>query len=356
MTGRYPPGHGARHNGMRVDLDVRRRWPTRWRGRASRPARSSPPFRSIAASGLINGFETYGDRMPRGAQRAPGQRAARARQVVDEAIAWLDRAPQRATSSCGCTSSSRTRRTAIAATARPVARALRRRDRGGGPAGGPAHRRRSGRRGVVRRWSSLAADHGEAFGEHGEIGHSLFVYDTTLRVPLVIAGRASGRRVISDAGRPGGRGADGVARCSACAARSTLTASISRRRWLGASRRERDLYAETFAPLLDFGWSPLRAMRSGGFKYIAAPKPELFQVASDPARRATSRLRIAPARRDSANVSTASRSRRCRKPQSIGRPRPDSTPWATPREGARRPTHRVRIPRTSARWRCASRR
>ena len=33
----------------------------------------------------------------------------------------------------------------------------------------------------------VAADHGEAFGEHGEIGHSIFVYDTTLRVPLVIA-------------------------------------------------------------------------------------------------------------------------------------------------------------------------
>ena len=34
----------------------------------------------------------------------------------------------------------------------------------------------------------LAGDHGEAFGEHGEVGHSVFVYDTTLRVPLVIAG------------------------------------------------------------------------------------------------------------------------------------------------------------------------
>ena len=33
----------------------------------------------------------------------------------------------------------------------------------------------------------VAADHGEAFGEHGEIGHSIFVYDTTLRVPLVVA-------------------------------------------------------------------------------------------------------------------------------------------------------------------------
>ena len=38
-----------------------------------------------------------------------------------------------------------------------------------------------------RSWSS-PRDHGESFGEHGEIGHSVFVYDTTLRVPLIIAG------------------------------------------------------------------------------------------------------------------------------------------------------------------------
>ena len=34
----------------------------------------------------------------------------------------------------------------------------------------------------------VTGDHGEAFGEHGEVGHSLFVYDSTLRVPLILAG------------------------------------------------------------------------------------------------------------------------------------------------------------------------
>ena len=34
----------------------------------------------------------------------------------------------------------------------------------------------------------VAADHGEAFGEHGEFSHSIFVYDTTLRVPLLMRG------------------------------------------------------------------------------------------------------------------------------------------------------------------------
>ena len=52
---------------------------------------------------------------------------------------------------------------------------------------------RRGTRGRSRRLVAVTADHGEAFGEHGEESHSLFVYDMTLRVPLVRA-RARGRR------------------------------------------------------------------------------------------------------------------------------------------------------------------
>ena len=44
----------------------------------------------------------------------------------------------------------------------------------------------------------------------------------------------------------------------------------------------RDLYAESWAPLLDFGWSPLRSLRSQGFKYIEAPRAELYETARDP--------------------------------------------------------------------------
>ena len=50
----------------------------------------------------------------------------------------------------------------------------------------------------------------------------------------------------------------------------------------GAELPARDLYAESFAPLLDFGWSPLRALRSSGFKYIDAPRPELYDTSGDP--------------------------------------------------------------------------
>ena len=77
------------------------------------------------------------------------------------------------------------------------------------------------------------------------------------------------------------------------------------RRGAGAAPTAADatLYAESFAPLLDFGWSPLRAVRAGGWKYIAAPKPELYRRRrrirrdAQPASRRTPRGRGARRRR-----------------------------------------------------------
>jgi Flp pilus assembly protein TadD len=50
----------------------------------------------------------------------------------------------------------------------------------------------------------------------------------------------------------------------------------------GTALNRRELYAESFAPLVEFGWAPLRAVRSGAWKLVAAPKPELFLVENDP--------------------------------------------------------------------------
>ena len=60
------------------------------------------------------------------------------------------------------------------------------------------------------------------------------------------------------------------------------TASTSRRRSAAPLCRARELYAESFAPLVEFGWAPLRSIRSGPWKLIAAPKPELFDIEKDP--------------------------------------------------------------------------
>jgi arylsulfatase A-like enzyme len=125
----------------------------------------------------------------------------------------------------------------------------------------------------------LTADHGEAFGEHGEESHSLFVYDTTLRVPLLIRGP----------GWPGGR------RVKAAIGLTDLAATVldavgpgldlpgrSLRRSVEGDPPGDALYAETLAPRLDFGWSDLRALRANHYKYIRAPRPELYHTDRDP--------------------------------------------------------------------------
>jgi hypothetical protein len=86
MSGRYPPGHGARHNGMRMDPAT----PTL----ADTLARAGLATAAFVAAfpldkrfGLNKGFQTYSDRMPRGA----GGRLASERpgeQVATDAIDW----------------------------------------------------------------------------------------------------------------------------------------------------------------------------------------------------------------------------------------------------------------------------
>lgn len=274
LTGLYPPGHGARHNGMAMRGDV----PTlaavcEKAGFATAAFVSAFPL--DRRFGLSRGFGTYGDRFPRG----PGMRALNERPgsaTVDEAIGWL---VGRATrfflwvhlfephAPYGNPRDGRPARERyadeVAEADRQVARLL--------DALGPA------------RESTLvvaAGDHGEAFGEHGEIGHSIFVYDTTLRTPLIIAGPGIAPRVIAEPvslvdvaptvvtrlGLPR-VDADGI---------DLITASSGT-----SAAQGRAIYAESFAPLLDFGWSSIRSARRGGWKYIAAPRPELYEIDRD---------------------------------------------------------------------------
>src|SRR5262249_28580755 len=134
--------------------------------------------------GLNRGFTDYGDRMPRGASGRPANERP-GREVVDEALAWVKtHSSQRmflwvhlfephasyGDPRCG----------------RPVAD---RYDDEVAEADGQIGRLIAGLGGeAANTLVVVASDHGEAFGEHGEISHSLFVYDTTLRVPLIIAG------------------------------------------------------------------------------------------------------------------------------------------------------------------------
>ena len=306
LTGLYPPGHGSRHNGMRMhDAPATLATVLREQGWATGAFVAAFPL--DRRFGLDRGFDRYGDRMPRGANgRLLSERPGR--EVVDEALEWVrgvgDRrvllwvhlfephAPYEADPSRGPEGRNS-----------PV---FDRYDDEVARADGEIGRLLAGL--GVRAASALvivAGDHGEAFGEHGEIAHSVFLYDTTLRVPLMMAGQAiSASPAGFDAevslvdvfptaldvlGLPP-RDVDGV----------SLLPLLR-----GGALAPRELYAETFAPLFDFGWSSLRSVRSGPWKYISAPSPELYDVASDAGEQINSIEREASRARDlAARVAT----------------------------------------------------
>ncbi len=130
---------------------------------------------------------------------------------------------------------------------------------------------------------AVTADHGEGLGEHGESTHSLFVYDSTMRVPWLLRGPGvPAGAVVEEPARsidlvPTVLDLLGMReRCGRCQGRSLVPA------FEGKELPPEVSYAETYFPRLNLGWSELRSLRAGEWKYIEAPEPELYRIASDP--------------------------------------------------------------------------
>ncbi len=155
----------------------------------------------------------------------------------------------------------------------------------------------------------VTSDHGEGLGEHGETVHGFFVYQTTLRVPLLVRGPgiAAGTRLPVTA-----RSVDlpptllellGVeARGSPHFAGRSLATALRG----GAAPAEEASYAESLLPLLHYGWSDLRSLREGRWKYIQAPRPELYDLREDPGEQ-RDLLAAQPARAEALRAALASR-------------------------------------------------
>ncbi len=130
----------------------------------------------------------------------------------------------------------------------------------------------------------LTSDHGEGLGEHGEEGHGFFVYDSTLHVPLIVRPAGSGGR----RGKRIGRQVSLVDLMPTILDRLgiKIPATVQGRSlWPLLSDHpvpEAPLYSECFVPQLHFGWSPLESLRLGKYKYIEAPRPELYDLIEDP--------------------------------------------------------------------------
>jgi arylsulfatase A-like enzyme/Tfp pilus assembly protein PilF len=134
----------------------------------------------------------------------------------------------------------------------------------------------------------VVGDHGEGLGEHGEQTHGIFLYDATTHVPLLI------KLPMSEAPQTAARTPTVVeAQVQTTdilptvldlldiAAPAALAKRSLRGDFAGGKENDRVVFGETDYPL-HFGWAPLRAVRSGGFKFIEAPQPELYDLGKDP--------------------------------------------------------------------------
>jgi arylsulfatase A-like enzyme/tetratricopeptide (TPR) repeat protein len=129
----------------------------------------------------------------------------------------------------------------------------------------------------------VAGDHGEGLGDKVEIGHGLFLYEETLRVPLIFydPGVFPQSRVVEGPVRlvdvaPTILDIVGLKKETAGMQGQSLVA------WLnGRSRKGLDVLVETLYPRENFGWSELVGLVSGPWKFIQCPRPELYDLAHD---------------------------------------------------------------------------
>ena len=129
----------------------------------------------------------------------------------------------------------------------------------------------------------VAADHGESLGAHGEDTHGIFLYDETIHVPLLLKlpeAQPSAKRVAAKV-----RLVDiapTLLEIAAIPVPSQMQGQSLLRIAKASSSADQPVYSRSDLPQRGFGWSPLESWRAGKYLYIRAPKPELYDLASDP--------------------------------------------------------------------------
>jgi arylsulfatase A-like enzyme/Tfp pilus assembly protein PilF len=133
------------------------------------------------------------------------------------------------------------------------------------------------------------SDHGEGLGEHGEPAHGVLVYESTLKVPLIVrAPRDSHLRDIFPPGSIIDRVVSLVDICPTLIGMLGVDAGheFDGENFLASMQGSTDgssiHYFESIYPYFAYRWSPLRGVRAGRWKYILAPEEELYDLTADP--------------------------------------------------------------------------
>jgi arylsulfatase A-like enzyme/Flp pilus assembly protein TadD len=283
LTGQRPPTHGVRDNGTFSLPDSAVTLAELFHEAGFQTGAFVGAMVLDKRYGLAQGFDLYDDRL--GGDRGTGlfeYPSRRGEAVVSAAEAWLEgrdaptftwvhlydpHAPHDPPEPERTRFAGAPYRGEIAYTDRLVGRLLEAYERMGRTAGLLA---------------VVTADHGESLGAHGEKTHGVFVYDATLRIPLVIAGPGvpRGRRVdpqvrlidvfptvLALSGLEIPEGVEGL----------DLRALMS-----GETVQTPPAYIESLLPRLHHGWVELRGLRSERWKLILGAEPELYDLQADP--------------------------------------------------------------------------
>jgi choline-sulfatase len=284
LTGLYPPHHGVRNNGTFRAPQTLELLPEYAKRNGLATAAVVGGFPLAAPFGLNQGFDRYDDRFSKSTE-APGSFALaerNAESVVSAAEQWLAKLPKTSkyflwlhffdphhpylTHGFNAPSAYQEEVLYVDSQLQKFFGYL----------------KQSGRE--ANTLFIITADHGEAFGEHGESSHSLFVYNTTLHIPLLISYPGINPRREKSLAR--------IVDITPTVLDVMGWKNDTTTRFDGASlstlmkdNRQAPFqnYAETFAPALDFGWSPLLAIQDLHGKFIQAPHPEFYRLDQDPA-------------------------------------------------------------------------
>jgi arylsulfatase A-like enzyme/tetratricopeptide (TPR) repeat protein len=134
----------------------------------------------------------------------------------------------------------------------------------------------------------VTGDHGESLGEHGELTHSLFAYESTLHVPLIVSAIAPSDRASAVSGRVvetpvrhvdllptllDGVGAPAVGTLPGTSLKDVIAAGRG---------PEHPSYFEAMTATVTRGWAPLRGVLVGREKFIDLPIVEMYDLGADP--------------------------------------------------------------------------
>jgi arylsulfatase A-like enzyme/Flp pilus assembly protein TadD len=130
----------------------------------------------------------------------------------------------------------------------------------------------------------ITGDHGEAFGEHNEYGHSLFCYQENIKVPLIFYNTSlfkKGLKVKSPVNLID------IMPTLLELYQLSIPADVHGKSIANLLRgkkesKKRTFYAESMHGKEELGWAPLMSIIDGEYKYISLPEPELYHLEADP--------------------------------------------------------------------------